>query len=91
MIPPGLRRIDPDAEVARLAEERELAAGPWYLLADSTFPAGTRRKDDGTDEVTHVRVTITSNGPVALPAGLDRELLDVVRRHRPWPQGGPGD
>lgn len=76
MIPPGVRRIDPDAEAARLAEERKQATGPWFLLAGAAavMPGGER-----------ALIQLSATRPLLLPPGVMAKLADVLREH--WPAG----
>ena len=72
-LPPNMRRIDPDAEAARLAEERKRAE-PWYILLGEIhdLPEGGQ-----------ILVQVSSDRPLAFKEGLGGALANTVRSYLP--------
>ena len=70
---PGIRRIDPDAEAARLAGERKAASRQWFVVFGEIHQHG--------DEAIQVQVSATK--PVRLPEGIGAKLAAVVAEN--WP------
>ncbi len=74
-VPPGIREIDPQAEADRLAAERH--ALPAAVIADEIFFA----VHDGKRIA--VRVAVTAECFLPVPADLGRKLADVIRENLP--------
>lgn len=80
-----MRRIDPDAEVARLAQQRKLPTdGLGYrLLLDEVHEVAR----PGADPVrAHIIVTASEDHPV--PHDLGAKIAAVIREHWPARQDG---
>jgi hypothetical protein len=74
MAGPEMRRIDPDAEAARLAEERRLRTGIGHVLCDEISMV------DSDGEQGTLRVTVLcSLPPPVLPASLATDIAALVR------------
>lgn len=87
--PPSAQDISLDAEAERLGEARKVVGAPDKVLVDSLYAAETRHLPDGTDEVNYVRIRVTADEWRAVPAGLERKLMDLIREH--WPVKDAGE
>ena len=73
-VSPHVRRIDPDAEAARLADERKLRTGIGHLLADEI----SMLDYDGEHGTLRV-MAICTLPPAKIPPGVARDIADLVR------------
>ena len=82
-LPEGARAIDPEAEAARLIEERNrrASADGWSVICDGIHQA------DGFVFV-RIRVTAEKMPPGRLRSDLGDQLAEVIRAN--WPQGEVG-
>jgi hypothetical protein len=82
---PEMRRIDPDAEAARLSEERKLRTGIGHILCDEISLL------DYAGEHGTLRVTVLSSlASPAIPVTLGRAIADLVT-DQCYPPSEPGD
>lgn len=73
-MPPGLHPVDPDAEAARLIDERNrVHPDRWPVLCDETFYV-----KDG-DGLRPVRIRVTSDEFRPVPADLGAQIAVLIR------------
>lgn len=76
-LPSGARRVDPDAEAARLIEERASHPGTWPVLCDEVHQV----LHEGETLFVHVRVAVSKWKPPH--ADLSARIAGVIRER--WP------
>lgn len=80
-LPPGMRRVDPDAEVARLAEECKRATVSYLLAETHQVMAG--------DHPVLVTINVAATEWHPVPHDLGYKIADVIRAN--WPMPEPSD
>ena len=82
MTTPGFRPVDPDAEAARLVEERNrrAAVASWPVIVEEIQQVPDGEDGDGMIFVT-LRVTAERFSPV--PSDLGSKLVEVIAEN--WP------
>ena len=73
-LPPNMRRVDIDAEAARLAGERKAASRQWFIVFGEICDA-----PDGEQML----VQVSATKPLTFVPGLGGKLAAVVREN--WP------